>query len=273
MLESSAKILRKAIDETSPTYVVSMVSGGRDSAASHAVAQELGVKIDLTIHGRTGTGIPDTTAWVQDRHGRDGSDLAIADAGSAYEDYVMRKGFFGKGREAHNFAYRVLKATPFRKVISAELRKRRRGVKILLINGARAEESKNRKKNLPVMRSDPAAPGNIWINPIHYWVRDDRDDYLASRNVPINPVAKALCKSGECMCGTMQTKQERAEASVLYPAWGNWLDKLEAEARKVHGFGWSDPFPRQHDPRQIELFQPMCTGCAHRAETISTANI
>lgn len=260
-MNSARRILYTALEAVQPDYIVSMVSGGKDSAASHAMTLELGIKVDLIIHGNTRTGIPQTTQWVVDQYGRSGPDLAIADAGTAYEDYVLRKGFFGVGIAAHGFSYRVLKATPFRKVVSANLRQRKRGVKILLINGARKDESENRKANLQIMRGDPAAPGNIWINPIHYWSQEDRDEYLESRQIPINPVAKVLCRSGECMCGTMQTKEERWEAAALYPEWGQWLSDLEAEVRAKHGFGWGEKFPNQPDPRQGDLFQPMCIGC------------
>lgn len=222
LIDKSAAILRQAIDQFNPTHIVSMVSGGKDSAASDQVARELGVKIDLVIHGNTRCGIPETSQFVRDTYGALG-DFAEADAGTAYEDYVLRKGFFGKGIGAHGFAYRVLKATPFRKVVSKHIRKGKRGVRVLLLNGARKDESENRQKHLQVWRADPAQPGNIWVNLIHDWSQDDRDRYLESRGTPINPVSVQLCRSGECMCGTMQTKGERAEAAALYPEWGKWL--------------------------------------------------
>lgn len=260
-LKSSARIMRSVIADYAPDYIVSMVSGGRDSAASHQVAEELGVKIDLIVHGWTRTGIPQTTEFVTEHYGSRGPDFAIADAGTAYEDYVQRKGFFGLGPGAHAFSYRVLKATPFRRVLSAKLRQRKRGVKILLLNGARRSESANRASNLPIVRADPAAPGNLWVNLIHDWSADERDDYLTDRAVCINPVAKALCRSGECMCGTMQTRAERLEAAAVYPEWGAWLAGLEAEVIAKHGFGWGVPYFHQPDPNQGDLFQPMCADC------------
>lgn len=263
-IESSAAILKDAINQFNPTHIVSMVSGGKDSAASDQVARELGVKIDLVIHGNTRCGIPQTTEFVREVYGALG-DYAEADAGTAYEEYVLRKGFFGKGIDAHGFAYRVLKATPFRKVVSSFIRQRKRDVRVLLLNGARKDESENRQKHLQVWRQDPAAQGNIWLNLIHDWSQEDRDQYLESRRTPINPVAKALCRSGECMCGTMQTKEERVEAAAIYPEWGTWLDALEAEAKELHGFGWGDPFPKARDTRQLEMFQPMCKDCVARA--------
>lgn len=262
LLEKSAAIMKHAVDEFSPTHIVSMISGGKDSAASHAVAQELGLKIDMIIHGQTGCGIPETTDFVKAQYGN--QNLEIADAGTAYEDYVLRKGFFGKGIDAHGFAYRVLKAQPFRKVISRCIRQRRRDIRVLLINGARKDESPNRQKRLPVFRRDPAAQNNIWVNIIHDWSALDRTEYLESRGILINPVSQEICRSGECMCGTMQTHAERIEAATFYPTWGKWMNELEAEARRLHGFGWGEPFPKPRDIRQLDLFQPMCVGCNAR---------
>lgn len=260
VVESSAAILREAIDQFSPTHIVSMVSGGYDSATSDAVARELGAKIDFVMHGRTGCGIPEATEHVRETYGALG-DYVEADAGTAYEDYVLRKGFFGKGIGAHGFSYRVLKAGPFRKEISKHIRQGKRDRRVLLLNGARKDESENRQKHLEVFRRDPASPGNIWVNLIHDWSIDDRGAYLRSRGTPCSPVARELCRSGECMCGTMQTDMERAEAKFHFPRWGKWLDELEAEARRLHGFGWGEPFPKPRDDRQGDLFQPMCKDC------------
>ena len=165
-IDSSLNVLRSAIERFNPTHIVSMVSGGKDSAASDQIAREIGAKIDFVIHGNTRCGIPETTQFVRDTYGKIG-DYAEADAGTAYEDYVLRKGFFGVGLDAHGFAYRILKATPFRKVVSKYIRQRKRDRRVLLINGARKDESENRKKHLEVWRQDPAAPGNIWVNLIH----------------------------------------------------------------------------------------------------------
>ena len=264
LIEKSASILKAAIEKFSPTHIVSMVSGGKDSAASDQAARELGVKIDFVMHGNTRCGIPETTDFVRATYGQLG-DYVEADAGTAYEDYVLRKGFFGKGVGAHGFAYRVLKATPFRKAVSKHIRQGKRGVRVMLINGARKDESENRKANLEMWRQDPASPGNVWVNLIHDWDQDGRDAYLESRSTPINPVAKALCRSGECMCGTMQSKEERVEAAAIYPEWGARLSELESEAVRLHGFGWGDPFPKPRDDSQADLFAPMCKDCLRSA--------
>lgn len=258
-ISSSIRLMESAIANYQPTHIVAMVSGGRDSAAAYAIAEEMGLPVDLILHGNTRTGIPDTTQFVTDYYGNRRQDFALADAGNAYERYVMRKGFFGKGRSAHNYSYRILKADPFRAAISRLIRHGKRGIRVMLLNGARASESENRRINLPRTRMDK---GNMWVNICHDWTNGARDAYLASRDVPINPVANVLCRSGECMCGTMQTNGDRIEAAAFYPSWGNWLNDLEATVKAKHGFGWGDTGPEYKDPRQDDLFQPMCAGCA-----------
>lgn len=257
-MQQSAERMERVIKETDPTHIIATVSGGRDSATEIAVAQELGIKIDLILHCRTGTGIQQTTDFVVNHYGNLGPDFVVADAGTAYEQYVMRKGFFGVGRQAHNFSYRILKADPMRKAISSKIRKGQRGVRTLILNGARAPESENRRLNLAETRFDK---GNLWVNIIHDWTAGDRDRYLALRETAINPVAIQLCRSGECMCGTMQSHQARGEAAAIYPEWGTWIADLERRAKAKHGWGWGEPMPKPSDPRQFDMFQPMCAGC------------
>jgi 3'-phosphoadenosine 5'-phosphosulfate sulfotransferase (PAPS reductase)/FAD synthetase len=269
-LESSQRIFREAMEVFQPTHIASMVSGGTDSAVSDALAVEMGIKIDLRIHGRTGCGVQATTQFCIDHYGRAG-EFALADAGNAYERYVMRKGFFGTGRRAHNFAYRILKADPFKTAISQNIRRRKRGVRVMLINGARKYESDNRRINLPVTR---LWKGNMWVNLIHEWSDEDKAQYIASRQVTINPVARQLCRSAECLCGTMQDPEDLAEASVLYPEFGSFMKDLNAEAKRLHGFGWGEPHPKPVDPNQLKLFddlepEPMCGGCLRRKKVIA----
>lgn len=260
-IAQSAFYAKTALEWYNPKHIVTMVSGGNDSAACHMLAVELGLPITMTIHGRTGCGLEATTDFVKVNYGTD-APLVVADAGDAYEEYVMRKGFFGKGVDAHGFAYRILKAQPFRKVVSSELRKGKTRVPVMLLNGAFKAESAPRRAHLRRARQDPGSPMNIWFNLIHDWTPELRDEYLASRGVKLNPVAQALCRSGECMCGTMQTAAERIEAAAFDPAWGKRLDDLEAAAIEKHGYGWGQSCPKVK-ANQPDLFMPMCVDCGN----------
>lgn len=244
--------------EYRPTHVIMTVSGGDDSLAAAEFAYEAGIKVDAYLHCRTRTGIKQTTDYVVDHYGNRAADLIVADAGDAYERYVLRKGYFGIGPGAHKFSYHILKADPMRKAISANIRQRRRGIRVMLLNGARATESPNRRINLQESRLDK---GNLWVNIVHDWTAGDRDRYIRLTKCERNPVSVQLCRSGECFCGTQQTKAERAEASILYPEFGDYHKDLERRVRAKFGWGWGEPMPRPVDPDQLDMFQPLCGGC------------
>jgi 3'-phosphoadenosine 5'-phosphosulfate sulfotransferase (PAPS reductase)/FAD synthetase len=262
----SKDIIDRAIIDFKPKAIVMMLSGGDDSITAYKVAQELGVKFDLVIHGKTGTGIEETTDYAINFTQKQGDKLVIADAGFAYERYVLRKGFFGVGYDAHAMAYHILKIEHFRKAVSHNLRKRRRNFPILFINGARWQESKNRErlKDKPY-RQDPAQKNNIWVNIINDWSKEDCMGYLGGNSIKRNPVSVALCRSGECFCGTMQNLEDYAAAKEFSPSWGRYMDSLRKEVKKKFPWDWGQNINKQHHMEmkgQIRMdFQPMCEGC------------
>lgn len=267
MLESSREIIQQAIAQYSPYAIVSMISGGKDSLAAYLVAKELATPITHILHGVTGTGIKETTEFVRQFAEGESPTYIEANAGDRYERYVRRKGFFGVGAQAHGFAYHVLKRECFSTALSHNIRHGKRNRPILLLNGARVQESARRARNL----SNPirADGNNIWVNVCHDWSKEQRDDYLDRTNAPVNPVTVKLCRSGECLCGTMQNKATREEVSFYFPEWGQWLDELEAPVKARFGFGWGEQTPgwvAQEQAGQMRLFRPMCVDCLDEGE-------
>lgn len=259
-MEQSKEIADKAFKDYYPHSIVSMISGGKDSLCAYLVAKEVKVDISHILHGVTGTGIQETTDFVRSFAATESPIYIEANAGDTYEDYVRRKGFFGRGLIAHEFSYHALKSTIFRKAISKHIRKNKHFRRVLLLNGARREESNNRNYNLyhPVNEDG----SNVWVNICGHWTQDERDEFLESRNAPINPVTEKLCRSGECMCGTVQSKANREEASFYFPEWGRWLDDLEMTAKSRFGFGWGDLKPSAREAKKIiASFQPLCVDC------------
>lgn len=266
MILESKEIYQRALVDFKPKAVVLMLSGGDDSLTAYHVAKELGIHIDYAIHGNTRTGIMLTSDFVRDKVEKMGDKYLEADAGDSYIKYVMRKGFFGLGSMAHNYSYNILKLNHFKRVVSEYLRQRQKNFPILFINGARRMESERRMKTMISPYSfTKAFKNNIWVNLINEWSKEDCKGYLAGNSIKRNPVSINLCRSGECMCGTMQSKGDRAEASFFYPSWGRELDALEKKVRELHGFGWGENKPKQKDIRQIDMFQPMCVGCTKNA--------
>lgn len=266
-LECSQEIVARAIEQLRPYAVVMMMSGGDDSLTAYHVSKALGVHIDAIIHVNTGTGIPATTQFVRSVGEQADERYFEADATGAYERYVLRKGFFGRGLIAHTYAYHLLKADGFRKIISNEFRQRKRGRNILLLNGARQHESENRMFTMkePIQRENKTSR-NWWVNVINDWTKPQCRAFLNECGVERNPVTKNLCRSGECLCGSMQTQEERQEAAFFYPDWGRWLDELERAVIEKHGWGWGVEMPaslKQEKAGQLRLpgFQPMCVGC------------
>lgn len=275
LLQGSQEIIKRAVADYRPYATVLMFSGGNDSKLTYYVAKSLGIKIDFILHGITGTGILDTTEHVRQFAASVDSPYIEANADDAYNRYAQRKGFFGVGETAHKFAYHLLKAGPFRHAISKHIRQGQRNRPVLLLNGARIEESLNRSKNFTTpFNADPAAPRNVWVNLCHYWNKAARDEFLSDCNAPVNPVTRDLCRSGECACGTTQGKPLRYEIDALGLRhtsglkWGKWLTQLENEVY-ARGFdwGWGDdmsPVAKAERAGQLPLFsefQPACVSC------------
>jgi len=275
LLESSKEIIEKAIIDFKPKASVLMLSGGDDSIAALQVCKELDVKVDFIIHGNTRTGLEETTDFAREVAHKSGIKYIEADAGDAYINYVMRKGFFGVGERAHTFAFHVLKASHFRKAVSQNIRQHQRNFPVLFINGARRLESDNRMKTMVnPYKLDPAQKNNIWVNIINEWENGDPVKYLEGCGVKRNPVSIALCRSGECMCGSMQSMENYAEAKSFSPKWGANMDALRKKATEKFPWDWgTNPpptwtlekkgqgnlFSGYHDD-----FQPMCSGCKIR---------
>lgn len=180
LLKESYEIVNKAIVDNDPYAVCLMLSGGDDSITALQVAIMLGVKIDFIIHGVTGTGLPAVRKYVHSVAERAGIPIIEANAGNAFEDYVMRKGFFGRGKHAHQFSYHVLKNGPFESAIARNITKRIPGRKIILLNGVRVEESENRADNYG---ENPYTfrKNLIWVNIIHWFTKVQCLDLLQAK--------------------------------------------------------------------------------------------
>lgn len=272
LLQQSKAIVEEAIVTYKPYAIVSMVSGGDDSLTADSVARLLGVKVDYILHGITGTGVKSTTEHVrQYAAGRD-SQYIEANAGDTYERYVLRKGWYGIGHTAHLYAYHMLKHRQFRATLSRYIRQRMTGRNILLINGARTAESGNRKAKLHSGAIRAEGP-NVWVNIIHDWSKRDCLDLLDEQQVKRCPAAVLCHRSGECLCGTMQKKEQAEEIAYWFPDWGAWWFDIRARV-KAAGFGWDwgeDVPPafkaRKEREKQIKAGQmefdwlPMCHSC------------
>lgn len=280
LIDQSQEIINQALTNYKPYATILMLSGGHDSLLAYHVAKSLNVPLTHILHGITGTGIQETANFARKVAEDSGLTYLEANAGDAYERYILRKGFFGIGETAHSYAYHVLKREHFGKTISKYIRRGQRGRQILLINGARIQESTRRKQllNQPI-RQDT---NNIWVNIVHYWGALERNDFLSE--YPHNPVYEILHRSGECLCGTTQRpfEETRKEVSYWFPPWGQWLNDLEKEAcNRGFCWKWGEDLPnylkvQKKQQKQInqgqltmgEEWLPMCQTCIANMEEV-----
>lgn len=265
LLQQSLDTYQNALAMFKPYATVLMISGGTDSITAAEVSKTLQIKVDFVLHGHTGTGIKETLEYVRSIAHLYAPRYIEASAGDSYEEYILRKGFFGQGDTAHNYSYHILKRGVFQTALYQWIRQKKRNRNILLLNGARIHESGRRKHNLnKVFNVDPSVKSNIWVNIIHNWTGKECKDFLADQKAQINPVTQKLCRSGECLCGTMQTKAEAEEIGFYYPEWEKWRRDLEGRAReKGFNWGWGENMPKvnKYQLPMFSDFQPACVRC------------
>lgn len=269
----SKEIVEQALKETDAHAIGLMLSGGDDSITALLVARMLGVKLDFIMHGNTGTGLKDVIKYVHQVASDANIPLYVADAGTAFEDYVKRKGFFGMGPDAHKFSYHILKTNPFEKCLSKNVTKRQKGRKIILLNGVRVEESDNRMDNFG---DNPyrERKNQVWVNIIHWWSKKECLELLQSESFQRSPVAIALGRSGECNCGTMQTEADRLAAAAYDPDFKAWLWPIRKYC--IAKFGWD--ISQNPDKKRLKELKeiadkltpdmPMCVGCKYRPQRL-----
>lgn len=264
-MESSREIIERAITDFKPYAIVVMFSGGDDSLTLLEVCRKLGVKVDMIIHGVTGTGIKETHDFVLKTVEKEKCQYVEANAGKSFEDYVLRKGFFGVGDDAHNFTYHLLKWTHFRKAVSENIRLKKRNRNVLFVNGTRRLESERRQKTMIDPIKKVGGGSNIWVNIINEWPNEEVPKFLEGNSIDRNPVSKLICRSGECNCGSMLQPGDAIEIGYHFPEWKKWLDQLSKAVReKGFTWGWGEPLPKgiaMEMKGQQNLFQPMCNGC------------
>lgn len=271
LLKQSEEIVDEAMVKFKPYATVLMLSGGDDSILTMNVLKELNITPDYIMHGVTGTGIADVKAFVRRVSAASGIKYLEADSGDAYEKYVMRKGFFGKGIDAHAKAYHILKWTGFRREVSLNIRHKKRNRNVLFFNGVRVYESENRADKLGdnVFNIMPNYECNIWVNVVHWWTTKERDEYLQGGGIERNPVSILLGRSGECMCGTMQTMATGLRAAELFPEWGKWWLDIRKRVIATFPWDWGQNINQYHlkemngqgNMFKDEPFMPMCVGC------------
>lgn len=244
--------------------VAVLYSGGNDSTTLAHLFRD---RADCAIHANTTIGIEKTRQFVRDTCEAWGLTLHEQKPPREADQYralVLDQGFPGP---AHHFKmYQRLKERALREV-QRDLVGDPRRERIVFLAGRRRDESRRRAA---IPRAERVGSA-IWVSPLADWTSADLNTYrLEHPDVPRNEVSDLIHMSGECLCGSFATSDERAEISYWFPDAFDEIEELEsliadrpdiAPSRKTWGWG-------AHRPGGSTRSGPMCSSCDARQLTI-----
>ena len=261
--QDSMLVIDRAVEEHQPSSIFALFSGGHDSLVNtHITAQHPG--FTAVVHLNTGTGIPETLAFVRETCKEHGWPLIErSPPRKSYEAMCLERGMPG-GPEQHMIMYHRLKGEALNQVVGET--KTHWQDRILLSTGVRQAESDRRMRLHPLsVRVDGA---KVWVNPILDFDARDVNRYIEVHGLKRNPVVDKLHRSGECLCGALARPEELDEIAYWYPEKAAWLRGLEQQCFvKGLPYNWgSKPSPKA-DPQQGQ-FQELCQSCVTRWEVV-----
>ena len=259
---ASLKQLDAVIREHNPVAVLGLFSGGHDSVtAVHLAARH--PAFSAAVHVNTGTGVIEddfsTIGFVRETAKRHGWPLREYQSDDRYEDIVAEYGF--PGPAAHKFMYIRLKERGMRKAVREAKAGHKRNRRVILISGARQEESIRRMGHaIPVQREGAW----VWVNIIWDWTGVDCARYMAANAIQRSPVVDRIHKSGECLCGAYAKPGEFEDLKMWCPKTAARLEAMRGSAsRPCWGWGASDRKQWEKALKSMRSARmPMCDGCA-----------
>lgn len=206
---------------------VALFSGGYDSLVmTHKVMEE--GDAEAVLHLDTGTGIDENLQFVKDVCEGYGWPLYIRESKKDLVEFAKDWGF--PTAAAHSWAYRYFKEHTLGR-FTTELENYPH-----YYTGVRSAESERRKINVTEEYQDHPNDRWTWVAPIMDWTDQDCHDYRERHDLPENPVAENICRSGECYCGAFAHRDEELlQLEAHYPEHYDWLMDVEAEVQEEIG--------------------------------------
>lgn len=268
-LTEPQRILTTAIETWNPVALVSLFSGGYDSAITTHVLHRLnthGLPIQVwAIDTKLSTdGWRDYVTGVA---AGQGWNFQIYDNEIGFREFVELVRLYGcpYSRQGHTTVFRRLKERGFDAIL--KMNKKNWNDKVLFVSGMRRAESAERKASKEVERIGKS--NKIFAAPIVGWENDECDYYRIENNLPDNPFYDTVGGSGDCQCnwGLFITLLQLAKHSPKLAA-GN-VALINELSKLLHGYGWGEK-PRHGQQEffenltgEAELTSPfLCAGCS-----------
>lgn len=252
-------LIGEAIEIHKPEAIYVGFSGGDDSlAVAHwminNVPQTRLFNIDTGVGTKASAEHINATA---DRYGWHIEKIrALEDCGQDYDWIVRQWGF--PGPYGHRLCYQRLKERAVALLVRRT--KTHRKGRILLATGIREDESLIRSgyKGNEINREG----ARVWVNPIYWWPKDRRDDYLRDYQLVRNPVSRVLGISDECMCGAYAQPGEHDRLRKVDEALALRFDRLHDETKNRFPWKWEERPPREKESRDaLPPVGALCIGC------------
>lgn len=300
-LNDKKRIALDVISEACETYacksVFALFSGGDDSTASLRVAVEhpnfkaaillvTGVGVETSLHYARET-CQKLRCPLIEYHALENIQADGSSDPQIYEQMVLEYGFPGPTKFGHGKMYVRLKDRGLQR-FEREVCPPPSG-NFVLASGCRSEESVRRMGTTKRIQQGSVGKNGrvsqkrrIWVNHIHDWTKTDTFHFRQANGIERNPVAKLICKSGECLCGGFGNEGELEELCMhdLTRPLGHRLLDLERRVLAA-GFPWKW---HERPPKwwldskhgQGFLFEMskydgpglMCQGCEKQAEVL-----
>jgi 3'-phosphoadenosine 5'-phosphosulfate sulfotransferase (PAPS reductase)/FAD synthetase len=225
LLDTSGCTISDGIDR------FALFSGGDDSLALTHLAMEQGWTQGV-VHLVTRSAIPENIDYVR-RVCRDYAwPLFLIRAPIGLDTFGFRYGF--PGADLHQAAFNYFKGRQLQALST------HRDGDLKLFSGVRIHESDRRMENISaeVEYQDPQH-GNFrgwWISPLF----EERDqwvlDYRKQHDLPRNPVAQKIHRSGDCQCLAFGHRDEElVQIMAEYEDFGQWLMNVETRVQEYRG--------------------------------------
>jgi len=261
IIEAAHAIIQGAIADWKPVAVVSLYSGGYDSAVATHVAQRLqtmpvwSVNTMLSADGWREYVTKTATAQGWDHH--------IYDNEKGYAEFVTWVGYHGcpNGPAGHSRAYQRLKERAIYRILMSY--KQQRTDKVLFVTGIRRAESVKRAAIAQAVNRNGTS-NIIFCNPLLDWSDNDCTNYRWDNGLPDNPFYSTVKGSGDCQCnwGNFITVRKLQQYSPVL--WAERVAELDAISRAKHGYGWDGAIEGQ-----VEMFDDalepsfgLCSQCS-----------
>lgn len=235
---SPQEIISNAITEWNPRTIISLYSGGYDSAVATHVLHTLDTH-GLPIRAWSVDTKLAADGWheyVRSVAGQFGWSFDIFDNEKGFQQFVTLVVHMGcpKSRPMHTFVYQKLKERAFDALHM--MYKVDRGDKTLFVSGMRRAESRARSDAAEVARVGHS--NKVFAAPIVHWSQEECDIYRLENGLPDNPFYSTVKGSGDCQCNwgdfiDLETLQEHSSKLAA----GN-VALIDHMSKDLHGFGW-----------------------------------